>query len=303
MKKQLKAIAIITITCLIHLLSTNNIYSQDKVNIAVAEFEGRHISSIDAVIIGDLLRAAIVKTNKFNVVDRTNMEKILAEQAFQMTGCTTQECAVRMGKLLNVNRIIVGNVTKLGKIYMINTSMINVETGKILRSEKVEAATLEELPRKTEYLAEKLTKDIIKKEKTIQKINKIGLGMGYPYISLIWNLNRRLNIEPRFATDFNEVYIAGCRGNYNFFIKNKISAYAGIGYDYLWFNLEEDYMSAGGFIAESYVGSAYKINKRIRFNMDIGPYYINITESNYNVKEHGWAIVCNIGIQIYLFEQ
>ncbi|MFC2049022.1 CsgG/HfaB family protein [Elusimicrobiota bacterium] len=151
---------------LIILFSAISIYSQDKKNIAVAEFYGKNVSAMDSSIVSDLLRTAIVKTKRFNVVDRTNMEKLLAEQSFQMTGCTTQECAVQLGKILNVHKIIVGSVMKLGNIFLINTNMIDVETGKITQSEKVQTPLLEDLPEMTEYLAKLLTKDIIKTKRS-----------------------------------------------------------------------------------------------------------------------------------------
>lgn len=292
---------------LLILLLTSPIYPQNKLNIAIAEFEGRNVSAMDAVTVSNLLRTEIVKSEKFNVVDRNNMEQILAEQAFQLTGCTTQECAVKMGKLLNVSKIIVGNVTKFGKIYIINTSMIDVETGRILRSEKVEANTLEELPRTTEYLAQILAGDKTITEQTIRKppklkeFNTLGIGLGYPYISLIWNLNKKFNIEPRFISDFNEVFIAGGRFNYNFINKTSISAFTGLGYNYLWFRVDEDFMSAAGFIAELFIGGIYKINKKINFTMDMGSAYIYITDDGYDVNAHGWEIVMNMGVQLYLF--
>ncbi len=143
----------ITSFCLLILLLAIPVFSQEKQTIAVAEFEGQNVSAMDAVVISNLLRMEIVKTEKFNVVDRNNMEQILSEQAFQTTGCTDQECAVKMGKLLNVNKIIVGSVMKLGKIYLINANMIDVKTGKIEKSEKGEAVALEELATTTEYLA------------------------------------------------------------------------------------------------------------------------------------------------------
>jgi hypothetical protein len=45
------------------------------------------------------------------------MEKILAESSFQQTGCTSSECAVQIGKILNVKHMIVGSLSKLMDTY------------------------------------------------------------------------------------------------------------------------------------------------------------------------------------------
>ncbi|MDI6640975.1 MAG: CsgG/HfaB family protein, partial [Elusimicrobiota bacterium] len=71
----------------------------------------------DASIVSDLLRTELVKIGKFKVLDRANMESILAEQKFQISGCTDQECAVKIGKLLNVQQVVVG--TFLEKYYIL----------------------------------------------------------------------------------------------------------------------------------------------------------------------------------------
>ena len=62
------------------------------------------------------------------------MDDILDEQGFQQTGCTTTECAVEMGRMLNVQKMISGTIGKLGATYTIDLSLIDVETAQIERS-------------------------------------------------------------------------------------------------------------------------------------------------------------------------
>jgi len=122
---------------LIILLLFCNVLFSRKINIAVADFDAQNVSQSEAAVVSDFLRADLVKIGKYRVVDRQNMALILAEQGFQQTGCTTSECAVEMGKILNVERIIVGKVSKLFGLYYIIADMIDVETGEILLSNKV----------------------------------------------------------------------------------------------------------------------------------------------------------------------
>ena len=52
-------------------------------NFAVADFSGKNVSHTDASIVADMIRTELVNIGQFNVVEKANMEKILAEAAFQ----------------------------------------------------------------------------------------------------------------------------------------------------------------------------------------------------------------------------
>ena len=86
--------------------------------------------------ISDSIRREILKSGQFEVIDRSNMEKILKEQAFQMTGCTNKDCAVEVGQLLGVGKIVVGTLSKMGKMYYLSLSLVNVSSGKTERLEE-----------------------------------------------------------------------------------------------------------------------------------------------------------------------
>jgi hypothetical protein len=70
------------------------------------------------------------------LVDRSQMNKILDEQALQQTGCTTSECAVQVGKILGVRKIVTGRVTKIeDTLWLISAQMVDVETAETQRAE------------------------------------------------------------------------------------------------------------------------------------------------------------------------
>ncbi|GAI47655.1 unnamed protein product, partial [marine sediment metagenome] len=91
---------LITLFFSISFFGADFIFAQNKKEtIAVAEFAGKNVSAMDASVVSDFVRNALVETGKYKVVSRGNMEQILAEQKFQATGCTDQECAVQIGKI------------------------------------------------------------------------------------------------------------------------------------------------------------------------------------------------------------
>ncbi|MCB4791385.1 MAG: CsgG/HfaB family protein [Elusimicrobia bacterium] len=135
-----------------------------KLNIAVADFNAKNVSEMEAVAVSDFFRIELVNIGVFNVLERKNMEMVLAEQKFQVSGCTDQECAVKMGKLLNSNKIITGSLYKIDTIFYISAQVIDIESGKIQYSEKIQCENAKYLPDKSEELARAIADSIVKKK-------------------------------------------------------------------------------------------------------------------------------------------
>ena len=112
--------------------------NSDKIPVAILDLEGRGISALEAATLTDRLRSEMVTVGAFVVVERGQMEMLLEEQGFQQTGCTSAECAVEVGKLLGVQKMITGSIGKLGKLYTVDARMFDVQTGEIERVSKRE---------------------------------------------------------------------------------------------------------------------------------------------------------------------
>ena len=61
------------------------------------------------------------------------MEEVLKEQGLQQSGCTTSECAVEVGALLGVDKMITGSIGRIGSLFTLSARIIDVETGEILK--------------------------------------------------------------------------------------------------------------------------------------------------------------------------
>lgn len=98
-------------------------------------------STTPQISVGDLaalsarLETEFQKSQGFQVLERRNMDVILREQGFQQSGaCNTADCQVQVGQILGVERIIVGEVGKVGKILTFNLKMVDVGSGTNLKS-------------------------------------------------------------------------------------------------------------------------------------------------------------------------
>ncbi|PIU18334.1 MAG: hypothetical protein COT16_02485, partial [Elusimicrobia bacterium CG08_land_8_20_14_0_20_44_26] len=126
-------------------------------NMAVSNFEPRPpLSASESAFITDFFRSAIIELGIFSVVDRNNMDKILAEQGFQQTGCTTENCAVQMGKLLNVHYIAIGSCGKLLSRFILTVNVVDVESGTIIFSANEDCYAEQEIEKMTIRIAEKI---------------------------------------------------------------------------------------------------------------------------------------------------
>jgi TolB-like protein len=106
----------------------------ERVNIAVVELAAYGISEMEVQALTNRLRVELFQTGRFAVVERDQMRAIMEEQDFQQTGCTTNECLVEVGQLLNVQQIIAGSISKVGDVFSIEVRVIDVLTGEIVNA-------------------------------------------------------------------------------------------------------------------------------------------------------------------------
>lgn len=102
--------------------------------IAILDFEGIGVSVQEARVLTNRLGTHMVQLGRYQVIERGQMEQILTEQDFQMTGCTSNECAVEIGQLIGAGQMLAGSFGKLGTVYTIDMRIIDVVTGRILRT-------------------------------------------------------------------------------------------------------------------------------------------------------------------------
>jgi len=132
--------------------------------LAVANFDPQNVSAGDAAVISDMVRNQLIKEGAFNIVEKANMDKVLGEQAFQQTGCTTQECAVKLGKVLNVKYLVVGSFGKALEQYVLSMRVIDVETAKAVYSDEAYGKNLPEVRDGITTMASNLTKAVTGKK-------------------------------------------------------------------------------------------------------------------------------------------
>lgn len=173
--------------------------------VAVVPFDYKGVSGDDAETLTELFTSEYAAATNVTVVDRVNFDKIKEQMKFELTDWSNNEKIVQIGKALNANLVLCGQVRTLGNKVTLNVRVINVNTTAIVSS-SIGSTTdivgfLDEIP----IMVEKMTM------KPTYKIGDRGPGGG-----LIFYIegSRCLEVSP-YLGDYNWDDALEVAKNYN----------------------------------------------------------------------------------------
>jgi len=137
--------------------------AQLKKRVAISRFEDRSGSGYNHLGAGvaDMLATALVKSGKFAVIERQELDKIVEEQKLGESGLVTPQTAPKVGQLLGAELFVVGAITECGtkesnigggvSIFggglktktarvVVDIRLINTSTGEVIASESEEGS-------------------------------------------------------------------------------------------------------------------------------------------------------------------
>src|SRR5262249_49790319 len=119
----LRVIRLVCAVCL--LVAAGAAQQSQKKRVAVLDFDYGTVRSYVTAIwgtdqdvgkgIADLLVQKLVQDGKYRVIERKQLDKILAEQNFSNSDRADPSTAAKIGRVLGVDAIIVGSITKFGR--------------------------------------------------------------------------------------------------------------------------------------------------------------------------------------------
>jgi hypothetical protein len=147
---RLKALIIFVI-----LFCSTLLYAQ-AVKVAVTDFDGeKHYKDYASTVTGIII-SELSADSKIELIERSQLKKILDEHGLQMTGLVNPEQAVEIGKFIAINKLIAGTIGPLGNQFVITVRMIDIETAKIDLSVTETVPNASSLPSGSKVVAEKL---------------------------------------------------------------------------------------------------------------------------------------------------
>lgn len=109
-------------------------FGQSKPTVVIVPFDARGVPADEVEILTDSFINEYAGTNVAKIVDRGSFDKIAREQKFQASEWSATEKIASLGKALNANQMITGQVSKFGEMVIFNLKCIDVNTTEIIYS-------------------------------------------------------------------------------------------------------------------------------------------------------------------------
>ena len=111
--------------------------------LAVLDFDSQGMDMLPGQL-GSIARTEITKLGKFQVMDRYDVDYVLAEKGFDRNNCYGKICLVQAGEILGAGKMLTGSVEALGETIVVTTRLIDVRSASIEKSEVIEFLDLRE---------------------------------------------------------------------------------------------------------------------------------------------------------------
>ena len=82
----------------------------------------------------EMLTTAIVNEDTLIVIERTHLDQVLEEHAFQLSDIVNTENSLDIGNILNAELLLAGSVSSFEERVEIDIRLIKIETGEIVLS-------------------------------------------------------------------------------------------------------------------------------------------------------------------------
>lgn len=117
--------------------------AQNKESVAVISIDTKGIN-LDNTSMGNLVRLELEKANRFEVLDKYDVANLLAENGIDPENCFGKTKLVQVGNMLDVDKVLTGNVDKFGDKIIFVMRMIDVKSGIIENTNVMEYLDLED---------------------------------------------------------------------------------------------------------------------------------------------------------------
>lgn len=121
---------LLTITALLCLSGIANAGDGEKIAIAIMEFRANDTKESVSLACADILSEKLFSSKLFTMMEKSQMDKIARAHGYTEFNSVDPEQAAKLGRLLKVEKVIVGSVTFL-ESYIIKVKSISVTTGEI----------------------------------------------------------------------------------------------------------------------------------------------------------------------------
>ena len=132
---------------------------QKQPRIAVLPFEDTNTASKNdgyGRAISGMLMTELINGKVFQVVERSEIERMMQEMAFQISGAVDANTAKQIGAILGVDILVFGTVAKFSRLVETDIRLVDTQTGEALLAENANSNSDEEMRDMVKKLAQKI---------------------------------------------------------------------------------------------------------------------------------------------------
>ena len=155
-RKMKTAKRLLAVSVVFAALCAGSLTAQAVPVVVIAPFDAKGVPKDEADVITEVFTSEYAGTGKANVVDRTSFDKIKAQLSFQSSDWSDSDKVARLGKALNANQVVVGQLRQFRSQVIATIKVIDVNTTTILASRTERTGDLENLFNKIQPICKEL---------------------------------------------------------------------------------------------------------------------------------------------------
>jgi TolB-like protein len=117
-----------SLTAFLLLLTFGAAFAQEKPKVAVLDFAAMNELASAVEIVANTIHAEITPKKGILFIKRKEIRSVMAKH--KKTACGEEACALEIGRLLKADKVIWGTIKKTKNIYIVNTHIIDVKSGR-----------------------------------------------------------------------------------------------------------------------------------------------------------------------------
>ena len=109
----------------------------DRFSVAVLDLDNLGVEQGLAASVMNLIVARLANVTFLDLVERGDVQQVLDELKFQNTGITSPREAAEIGRLLNAENVVLGNVNQLGSSLTVALRLVETQSGRVLGAREI----------------------------------------------------------------------------------------------------------------------------------------------------------------------
>ena len=109
----------------------------DRFTMAVLDLDNLGIDESLAASVLNLIVSRLANVSYIDLVERGDVQRVIDELRLQNTGITSARDAAEIGRILNAQNVLLGNVNQLGSLLTIAVRLVETETARVLGAREI----------------------------------------------------------------------------------------------------------------------------------------------------------------------